>query len=64
MDLRRMLCLYPCAWRARYEDEMRAVLEQRPATIAAGVDLLLGALDAHLERRRPSSRTSACWPPP
>jgi hypothetical protein len=50
MDLRWLLRLYPGAWRARYETEMRALLEQRRGTPATALDLLLGALDAHLNR--------------
>src|SRR5205814_1634473 len=49
MDLRWMLHLYPRAWRDRYEDEVRALLEERGATAATLVDLLFGALDAHLD---------------
>lgn len=40
--------LYPRAYRQRYGDELRAVLEQQPVTIATLFDLMLGALDAHL----------------
>lgn len=40
--------LYPRAYRARYGEELRAVLEQYPVTIATLFDLMLGALDAHL----------------
>jgi hypothetical protein len=44
-----MLRLYPRTWRTRYEDEVGALLEQRGATLATLVDLLFGALDAHLD---------------
>ena len=49
MDLRWMLQLYPRAWRDRYEDEVRALLEQRGASLATPFDLSFGALDAHLD---------------
>ena len=44
----RLLRLYPRAWRERYGDEMRDLLEQRPPTRSDAVDLVRGALDAHL----------------
>lgn len=43
-----LLALYPQAYRARYGEELRALLEQYPVTIGTLFDLLLGALDAHL----------------
>ncbi len=45
---RVLLELYPQAHRARYGDELRAVLEQSPVTLSTLFDLLCGALDAHL----------------
>ncbi len=49
MSLERyMLRLYPRTWRQRYEDEVLAMLEQYPCSFLDGVDLLCGALDAHL----------------
>jgi DNA-binding PadR family transcriptional regulator len=44
-----LLRLYPRAWRDRYETEMLTLLEQHHITLATIVDLLLGALDAHLD---------------
>lgn len=49
MFARWLLRLYPRVWRERYEAEMVAVLEQYHITLKTLVDLLLGALDAHLE---------------
>jgi hypothetical protein len=49
MDVSWVLRLYPRAWRDRYEEEMLALLEQRPASIVTLFDLLIGALDAHLD---------------
>jgi hypothetical protein len=42
---------YPAAWRARYEDEFLAVLEERPLGPYDLVDILMGALDARLRSR-------------
>lgn len=51
-----LLRLYPAAWRARYQDEMEAVLEQHRVTIATIFDLLWGALDARLDPSFTSER--------
>jgi hypothetical protein len=65
MDLRWMLRLYPRAWRARYEDEVAALLEQRGTSLATLVDLLFGALDAHLDPTHliAVSTPGAAWVP-
>jgi hypothetical protein len=42
------LRLYPLAYQRRYGDEMQALLEERPATARTVLDLLRGALIAHL----------------
>jgi hypothetical protein len=47
-DLRRLLILYPRAWRARYGEEMSDLLAARPQRRSDAVDLVRGALDAHL----------------
>jgi hypothetical protein len=72
----RRLCLgalrlYPDAWRRRYEEEMRAVIEQSKPTPLTMLDLLGGALDAHLFVRLPTPSprqlrmtvitTAYCW---
>lgn len=49
----RLLRLYPRAWRARYEGEFLALLQDRPPTLLHVVDILLGALDAHVSREFP-----------
>jgi hypothetical protein len=46
--------LYPRAWRARYEDEFLALLEAAPGTRRDRLDILRGALDAHLHPAQPS----------
>ena len=38
----------PRGWRARYEAELFAILEERPPTFGDSLDLLRGALDARL----------------
>jgi hypothetical protein len=43
-----LLRLYPAAWRERYGDELVALLEDHPATLLDHLDLMRGALDAHL----------------
>lgn len=48
-----MLRLYPSWWRERYADEMAALLETRPPTARARLDLVRGALDAHLRGPEP-----------
>jgi hypothetical protein len=49
--VRLLLRLYPAAWRARYEDEFLAVLEERPLSPFDFFDITLGALDARLRPR-------------
>jgi hypothetical protein len=44
----RVLRLYPSAWRARYGEEMAALLEARPPSLRDRMDLARGALDAWL----------------
>lgn len=43
-----LLSLYPEAWRERYGAEMSALLDDSPPSVSATVDLLRGALMAHL----------------
>ena len=54
MRVNALLRLYPPAWRARYGDEMQAVLEERPLGRRDRLDLLRGAIDAWLHPRTPS----------
>lgn len=51
-----VLLLYPAAWRARYQDELEAVLEQHTITFTSIIDLLWGALDARLDPAFTSER--------
>lgn len=45
---KRLLSLYPEAWRERYGEEMSALLDETPPSITAILDLLRGAVAAHL----------------
>jgi hypothetical protein len=49
----RWLRLYPRDWRARYAAELAELLEERPFDRRARLDLLSGALDAHLHPLAP-----------
>src|SRR5579875_3539881 len=44
-----ILQVYPRAWRERYEEEIRVVLEAHDFTVLTACDLLLGALDARFD---------------
>jgi hypothetical protein len=44
----RLLHLYPAAWRERYETEFLLVLEGRSPGPRGWLDVVIGALDAHL----------------
>ena len=46
--MRWLLGLYPRGWRRRYGAELRTVLEAEPPTLRGVLDVLCGALDAHL----------------
>jgi hypothetical protein len=46
--MKRIIRLYPSAWRMRYGDELTDLLEEMPATPAATADLLRGAVTLHL----------------
>jgi hypothetical protein len=45
--------LYPQAWRERYGDELLALLQDRPASLADHLDLIRGAVDARLHPQVP-----------
>ena len=46
--MKRILRLYPSAWRRRYGEELSDLLEEMPATTAATFDLLRGAATLHM----------------
>jgi hypothetical protein len=51
-----LLRLYPLSWRDRYGDEFAAVLETCPLRLTTIVDVLLGALDAHINPQDTTGR--------
>ena len=59
--MRRLLRLYPAAWRERYEDELADLLRELPASPPVLLDLLRGAL---VERSRARSRVMEPQPIP
>ena len=44
----RLVRLYPAAWRSRYEAELVDLLSSRPPTVLERIDIVRGALDAHV----------------
>jgi len=44
---RWLVALYPARWRARYGDELLALLEEEPVTPGLVMDVIRGALAAH-----------------
>jgi hypothetical protein len=53
-----LIQLYPAAWRERYGDEFEAVLDEQPLGPFDVADILLAALDAHLNLRGHSAAIS------
>jgi hypothetical protein len=53
---RRLIGLYPAAWRDRYGDEFLAVLEERSPRRLDVVDIVWSAIDAHLFPQAPEGR--------
>ncbi len=49
----RLVALYPAEWRARYEDEFRAILAARPPSVGERVDIVRGAVDARMRPQLP-----------
>ena len=50
-----LMHLYPRAWRERYGDELVALLEEHPPTLADLFDLMRGAFDARLHPQVPGA---------
>ena len=46
---RWLVRLYPADWRARYGDEFLDLLESRPLNLRSAIDVVFGAMDAHLD---------------
>jgi hypothetical protein len=44
----KLVRLYPPAWRARYGEELGLLIADRPQSTADRIDIVRGALDAHL----------------
>ena len=59
-----LLRLYPRSWRTRYEAEFLELLGARPLRITDRLDILLGALDAHLDPQVPDASDDATLPGP
>lgn len=55
--MKRILRLYPAGWRERFGEEMESILDERAMGPFEMVDLLLGALDAHLHLRGLGNRS-------
>ncbi len=47
--MKRLIRLYPTAWRNRYEVEFLALLAARPPTSREAIDIVMGAIDARLD---------------
>lgn len=47
--MRALLALYPSAWRRRYGFEFAALLDAQPLSAGLICDIVLGAIDAHLD---------------
>lgn len=56
MSPRRLIGLYPAPWRHRYGEEFLALLEDRPPAALQVIDILWGAVDAHLFPQAPEGR--------
>ena len=52
----RIVRLYPAAWRERYELEFVELLATRPPTLMDQIDIVRGAVDAHLHPQVPHRR--------
>lgn len=52
----RLLGLYPRPWRDRYEAEFLALIGERPPSLFERIDVVRGALDAHLHPQVRSDR--------
>jgi hypothetical protein len=53
----RLVRLHPRPWRDRYEEEVLDLLDQRAFSLADRIDLVRGAIDAHVHPQLPASRS-------
>lgn len=51
--MRGLISLYPRAWRERYGDEFLSLIAERPPSLRDRLDIVRGALDAHLSPQLP-----------
>ena len=58
-----LLRLYPRAWQRRYGAEFEELVASQPGSLQLAVDLLGGAVDAHVKPRRSRSGSTARRPP-
>lgn len=59
----RLLALYPRTWRSRYEEEFRALIDERPPTFVERFDIVRSAIDAHLHPQVSGSTETEPEPP-
>jgi hypothetical protein len=59
-----VLKLYPEHWRARYEPEFRALLEDAPMSVMDIFDIAFGAIDAHLRPQQALGSAGSGGAPP
>jgi hypothetical protein len=64
MTARRLLRLYPPAWRERYGEELLEVVGQDSLTLQQGIDLVSGAIDAWLSADVRTATRAAGAPAP
>jgi hypothetical protein len=51
--MRGLISLYPRVWRERYGDEFLLLIAERPPTLTDRLDIVRGALDAHMSPQLP-----------
>jgi len=59
--MRYLTLLYPPAWRARYESELRALVDEQGANPRLAIDLVRGAIDAWLTGPRWGRAALVFW---
>ncbi len=62
--MKRLLALYPRAWRERYGAEVEELLDGAPATPSTALDLARGAVGAHLRTIQAIRRSQTTGGPP
>ena len=59
--MKALVRLYPRAWRDRYEAEVIDLLDQRRPSFRDALDLVVGAVDAHLHPQVGSAVIPWTW---